>query len=76
MTDAQKECLYVARYALARVVDVHVMPAGDDLPESLHRRVLDCIDEIDEFLPVGDLGDVPPVLRLERHAAAYREADA
>ena len=62
MTLEQREALHIARYALTRVVDVHVMPAGMRLPESLHKSVLSCLDELDEALPVGDLGEKPVTL--------------
>ena len=58
----QREALHIARYALTRVVDVHVMPVGDRLPDSLHKSVLSCLDELDEALPVGDLGEKPVTL--------------
>ena len=64
MTPEQREALHIARYALTRVVDVHVMPAGMRLPDSLHKAVLSCLDELDEALPVGDLGEKPIRLRL------------
>ena len=70
MTPAQAEALHIARYALTRVVDVHIMPAGDRLARSLSDAVAKALDEIEEALPVGDLGEKPIKLIL----ATLREA--
>ena len=64
MTDAQREALHIARYALTRVVDVHVNEPGDPFPPSLFVAISAALEEIDEALPVGDLGEKPIRLRL------------
>ena len=63
MTVEQREALYIARYALDRVVNVHLIaPDEEGLPASLSASVQDTLDEIDEALPVGDLGEKPVTL--------------
>jgi hypothetical protein len=74
MTDQQRELLYVAYYALDRVINV---PSPGDFPDSLTRACMAALNEIEEALPVGSLGpDVPTFMLTNRDAHAYRETDA
>ena len=72
MTPEQREALHIARYALDRVINVHLV--DECLPESLYKAVCTCIDEVDEALPVGDLGEKPITFILGKLREAKKRA--
>lgn len=74
ITPEQREALYIARYALDRVIGLHTNPPDDIFPKPLHDAVSKCLDEIDEALPVGDLGEKPVTLILGKLREAKRRA--
>jgi len=76
MTPAQTEALRIAKYALERVIEG--ITGGDEirLPDSLYKAIATALEEIDEAIPVGDLGEKPIRLKLTTSDPHYREGEA
>jgi hypothetical protein len=72
MTPAKLEALHIARYALVRVIDV--LTDDEQMPNSLYDAIRACVDEIEEYIPVGDLGEQPVTLILGRLREAKSRA--
>lgn len=72
MTPAKLEALHIARYALVRVI--YVLTDSERMPDSLYDAIRTAVDEIEEYMPAGDLGEKPVTLILARLREAKSRA--